>query len=105
MNPHFSITFGFSAIEGELLALTYGLEKSKYWTIGNPNLIVFVDHKPLLGLLKTKDIDSIDNPRLNRLLIKTMKWNFRIHHISGSDICISDALSRFPTNKTRGLRR
>ena len=62
----------YAAIEGEFLALTFGLEKSKFWTLGNPHLVVFVDHKPLLGLLKNKDIDSIENPRLNRLLIKTL---------------------------------
>ena len=87
----------YAAIEGELLALTFGLEKSKFWTLGNPHLVVFVNHKPLLGLLKNKDIDSIENPRLNRLLIKTLKWNFDIHHVAGFDNCISDALSRFPS--------
>ena len=90
----------YSAIEGELLALTFALEKSRYWTLGNPDLVVFVDHKPLLGLLKNKDIDTIENPRLNRLMIKTLKWNFEIHHVAGLDNCITDALSRFPSKNT-----
>ena len=47
--------------------------------------------------MTNKDIDSFENPPWNRLLIKPLKWNFDIHHVVGFDNCISDALSRFPS--------
>ena len=41
----------YSAIEGELLGVTWALEKTKHWTLRCHGLLVFTDHKPLLGLI------------------------------------------------------
>ena len=53
----------YHPIEGELLALTWSLRKTSYYTLGCENLIALVDHKPLLGLLTTRDLGDIENPR------------------------------------------
>ena len=86
----------YSPIEGELLALLWSLDKTKYWTLGNQNLFMFTDHKRLLGLADTKCIDEIPNPRLCRLVETIHMWKFTLKHISGKKNCTSDALSRFP---------
>ena len=46
-------------------------------------MIVGVNHKPLLGVLNDKTLDSIDNPRLMKLKEKTDGWLFQIIHIPG----------------------
>ena len=86
----------YSPVEGELLAVVFGLEKTKIWTLGNPDLVIVVDHKPLLGLLKKRSLSDISNPRLAKLTEKTMHWNFQIQHLAGKLNVTSDALSRLP---------
>ena len=43
--------FNYSPTEGEALAVTWSLDNSRMFTLGCPDLIVAVDHKPLLGIL------------------------------------------------------
>ena len=57
-------------------------------------MIVGTDHKPLLGVLNNRSLESIDNPRLVRLKEKTLGWRFRIIHIPGRKLVGPDALSR-----------
>ena len=52
-------------------------------TQGCDKLLISTDHKPLLGVLNDRSLDSIDNPRHIRLKKKTLGWMFRIIHISG----------------------
>ena len=40
----------YAAIEGEALAVAWGLEQTKYFTQGCDNLIVVTDHKPLVKI-------------------------------------------------------
>ena len=40
----------YAAIEGEALAVAYGLEQTKYFTQGCNNLVVVTDHKPLVKI-------------------------------------------------------
>ena len=60
---------------------------------GCPDLLVLVDHKPLLGLLTKRDMGEIDNPRLAALMEKTMRWSFSIQHVAGARNYGPDALS------------
>ena len=50
---------------------------------GCDKLLISTDHKPLLGVLNDRSLDSIDNPRHIRLKKKTLGWMFRIIHIPG----------------------
>ena len=59
-------------------------------------MMIVVDHKPLLGLLKKRELGDISNPRLAKLTEKTMRWEFRIQHLAGKLNLTSDALSRLP---------
>ena len=71
----------YSATEGELLAQTDALHKTKYFTLGCQKLILGTDHMPLLGLMANRNLDSIDNLRLVRLKQKTLGWKVhgRLH--------------------------
>ena len=70
------------------------LKKTKYFTLGCPDLFIGTDHKPLLGIFANKDLDSIDNPRIVKLKEKTLGWSFTPVYIPGKKIGGTDALSR-----------
>ena len=55
-----------------------------------------VDHKPLLGLLKKREVGDIDNPRLEHLAECLGRWTFDILHVAGTKNHGPDALSRVP---------
>ena len=86
----------YHPIEGELLGLAWALEKTSYYTLGSEKLIVLVDHKPLLGLLTTRNLGEIENPRLMHLAERLLKWTFTIKNIAGATNYTPDALSRSP---------
>ena len=89
----------FSPTEGECLAAVYGLTRCRMFTLGCPDLTLVVDHRPLLGILNDRSLDSIENPRLLKLKEKTLPFKFNIIHVPGSSdaIRIADAVSRHPT--------
>ena len=57
----------YAPVEGEALAVTWSLEATKHYTLGNPKLLVATDHKPLLKVLGDRKLEDIDNPRLAKL--------------------------------------
>jgi hypothetical protein len=85
----------YSPTEGELLGVADALNKTKYFTMGCPRLVVGTDHLPLLGLLTDKHLDAIDNPCLVRLKQKTLGWQFTTVYIPGKLLRGTDALSRY----------
>ena len=68
---------------GEALVVTWSLANSRMFTLGCPNLIISVDHQPLLGILNDRDLSSIKNPRLLSLKEDTFAWQFKITYNPG----------------------
>ena len=66
----------YAPIEGEALAVAWGLEQTKYFTQGCKDLIVVTDHKPLLKILSDKALDEISNYRIFSLKQRTLPWQF-----------------------------
>ena len=85
----------YSPTEGEALAVANALQKTKYFTLGCPDLVIGVDHKPLLGIFNDKPLDAIDNRRLRNLKEHTLGWRFRMVYIPGKQHGGPDALSRY----------
>ena len=90
----------YAPIEGEALAVAYGLQQCRTFIMGAPNLVVAVDHKPLLGILNDRSLGTIENPRVQRLKEKTLMYTFDIVHVEGKKHCAPDATSRYPTSST-----
>lgn len=88
----------YAQIEKELLAVVLGCEKFHYYLYGRPFKAI-VDHKPLLGLVN-KPIDSL-SPRLQRLVIRLLKYDVTLEYIPGKELYIPDALSRAPLSHTK----
>ena len=84
----------YAPIEGECLAVVNALHKTRYFTQGCDKLLICTDHKPLIPVITTKHLEDIDNPRLMRLVQKTLSWKFSAIHIPGRRLGGPDALSR-----------
>ena len=87
----------YAPIEGEALAVAWGLEQTKYFTKGCDNLIVVTDHKPLVKIFGDHTLDELPNTRLFRLKQHTLPWKFDIAHLPGKTNMAADATSRHPT--------
>ena len=85
----------YSLVEGECLSVCWALEKAKHFVLGCPNLIVAVDHKPLLGLLGDKGLGDIENPRLRRFKERSLMFNFKMIHVPGVLNKVADTASRY----------
>ena len=95
----------YAPIEGEALAVAWGLEQSRYFTQGCDNLLVVTDHKPLVKVLGDRTLDEITNSRLFRLKQRTLPWRFEIIHMPGKVNHAADATSRHPSpsNSTNSI--
>ena len=89
----------YVAIEGEALAVAWGLEQTRYFTMGCPTLSVVTDHKPLVKILGSKPPEDVTNPRLFRLKQRVAMWKFDIAHLPGRSNWAADATSRKPTGE------
>eukprot|EP00794_Sanderia_malayensis_P000860 gene860-152_t len=87
----------YAAIEGEALAVAWGLEQTRYFTQGCDNLVVVTDHKPLVKVFGDRTLDEISNTRLFRLKQRTLPWRFDIIHRPGRYNYAADATSRHPS--------
>ena len=90
----------YAPIEGEALAVAWGLEQSRYFTQGCDDLIVVTDHKPLVKILGDRTLDEISNSRLFRLKQRTLPWYFEVAHLPGKTNTAADATSRHPSPST-----
>ena len=88
----------YAAIEGEALAIAWGLEQTKYFTQGCKDLTVVTDHKPLVKIFGDRTLDEIANTRLFRLKQRTLPWHFHIEHLPGKTNLAADAASRYPAS-------
>ena len=87
----------YSPTEGEALAVAWGLEHARMFVLGCNNLMISTDHKPLLGILKHRELGSITNTRILSLKERTMPYKFSIQHNPGKWHRGPDAVSRNPT--------
>ena len=87
----------YAAIEGEALAVAWGLEQTRYFTQGCEDLIIVTDHKPLVKIFGDRTLDEISNSRLFRLKQRTLPWRFEIRHLPGKSNHAADATSRHPS--------
>ena len=73
------------------------LDKARHFVLRCSDLVIAVDHKPLLKLFGDRSLEDIPNTRLRNLKEKTLRYRFRMVHIPGARNKTSDALSRHPS--------
>ena len=84
----------YRPIEGEALAVVDALHKARHFVLGCSNLIVAVDHKPLLKIFGDRSLEKIPSCRLRNLKEKSLRFNFKMVYIRGVKHCAADGLSR-----------
>ena len=85
----------YAPIEGEALAVVYGLEHARHFVLGCNDLVIAVDHKPLLNVFGSRSLD-IPNNRIRNLKEKTLRYRFSMTYIPGIKHKATDAISRNP---------
>ena len=55
----------YAPIEGEALAIADALDKARFFVLGCDNLIIAVDHKPLLKIFDDRCLEDISNDPLS----------------------------------------
>lgn len=86
----------YAPIEGEALAVVDALKKARHFVLGCTDLIIAVDHKPLLKVFTDRSLHDINNTRLLNLKEKTLQFSFRMLHVPGVRNTAADAVSRYP---------
>ena len=87
---------GYVAIELESLAVAWAMEKFHHFLYGN-EFTLETDQKPLEAIL-SKSLNEA-TPRLQRILIRTFPYHFKIGYIPGATNDIADCLSRLGFQK------
>ena len=85
----------YAVCELECLGIQWAVEKSRLYLL-SAQFLVLTDHKPLIGILNGRDLDSIQNTRLQRITTKLLGYHFKVQWIPGKKQVIADALSRYP---------
>ena len=87
----------YAPVEGEALAVADTLDKARFFVLGCEDLIIAVDHKPLLKIFGNRSLEDISNARLRNLKEKTLRYRFTMIHVPGVRHKAADAMSRHPT--------
>ena len=84
----------YAQIEKEALAITWACEKFSSYIIGN-QILLEMDHKPLVPLLTYKHLENLP-PRVLRFRLRLMRFDYNIVHVAGKYLHTADLLSRVP---------
>ena len=80
----------YSNIEREALGVVLGLERFHYFIYGK-KCTVHTDHKPLEAIVKKKL--SRCQARLQRFMLRALKYDVTVTYVKGAQVPIADALS------------
>lgn len=86
----------YATIELEMLATVWAMHKCGYYLKGLQTFEHVTDHRPLIPILNHHTLDAVENPRLQRLKEKLSPFVFTVRWRAGKQLCIPDALSRYP---------
>lgn len=87
----------YSLVEGEALAVMDALKKVYYFVIGCDNLVIAVNHKPLLKHFGDRSFKNITNAWLYNLKEKTLHYKFKMLYLPGAKHCAPDTFFCNPT--------
>ena len=88
----------YAQIEKEALAITWACETFSDYILGK-SITIETDHKPLVPLLGTKQLDKL-LPRILRFRLRMDRFTYTILHVPGRDLHTADTLSHAPLPTT-----
>ena len=89
----------YAPVEGEDLAVADAHDKARYFVLVWENVLVAVDHKPLLKLISDRSLEDISNTRLRNLKEKTLRYRYKMVYVPGIKHRAADGISRHPTGE------
>ncbi len=98
-----SMSERYAQIEKEALAITWACDKFASYILGM-KFHIETDHKPLVPLLGSKDLDKLP-PRVLRFRLRLARFLYTIEHVPGKYLYTADALSRAPEATTENDTR
>ena len=90
----------YAQIKKEALATTGACEKFAGYILGK-RIEIETDHKPLVPILGTKQLDHLP-PRVLRFGLRLNRFDYTISHVPGKYMYTADTLSRAPIPATPG---
>lgn len=84
----------YAQIEKEMLAIVFACERFHQYIFGRRDVTVQSDHKPLEAIFK-KPLAAVP-ARLQRMLLRVQKYDFKVIYTPGKYMYIADTLSRAP---------
>ena len=89
----------YAMIELEALAACWAMKECNTYLQGLHHFTLLTDHQPLIPILNSIWIADVENPRLQRLMMKMLPYSFTVQWVKAKDHLAADALSRFPVDQ------
>ncbi|KAF2890942.1 hypothetical protein ILUMI_15231, partial [Ignelater luminosus] len=81
----------YAQIEKELLGIVFACETFHYFIYGR-QVLIQTDHKSLISIFN-EDVNKV-SARLQRMLLKLLKYNIKLEYVPGKNLVVADILSR-----------
>ena len=81
----------YAQVEKEALVITWACDRFSDYILGHA-FEIDTDHKPLVPILNTKNLDNLP-PRVLRFRLRLARFNYKVSHVPGKLLYTADALS------------